>query len=100
MPSMTPRFPSYTASAANGPRPAAPRATGSLRAASTRHKEPKEHDEIAHTSYMGERGQKDAGDGAGARLVKVPDESDAGFVPPKRSLGLHDHTVSAEIQRK
>jgi len=44
-------------------------------------------------------GQKDAGDGAGARLVKVPDESDAGFVPPKRSLGLHDHTVSAKIQR-
>ena len=42
-------------------------------------------------------GQKDAGDGAGARLVKVPDESDAGFVPPKRSLGLHDHTVSAEL---
>ena len=38
-------------------------------------------------------GQKDANDGAGARLGMCLEGSNAGFVPPKCNLGLHEHTV-------
>ena len=40
-------------------------------------------------------GQKDAFDGAGARLETYLEGGNAGFVPPMRDLGLLDETAGA-----
>ena len=42
-------------------------------------------------------GQKDANDGAGARLGMCLEGSNAGFMPPKHHLDLLDETVRALI---
>ena len=80
------------------PQPAMPRATGFLRVYSRRQNKPQQagKGKKQYSPHLcGNVGQKDANDGAGARLGTCLEGSNAGFMPLKHYLDLLDETVRA-----
>ena len=77
------------------PQPAVPRATGLPSAHGARQKKAGKGNKNYSPHLCGNVGQKDANDGAGARLGTCLEGSNAGFMPLKHYLDLLDETARA-----
>ena len=94
MPSTTPQSVGTTRTLMASPQPEVRR---NRLTSCTQHttKKPGRGDENYSPHLCDNMGQKDAFDGAGARLGTYLEGSNAGFVPPMRDLGLLDETAGA-----